>query len=206
MFRITGQTGHTYEILATADLSNWSVVGTVALARKDAVNFIEANASDHLSRFYRLLEIPDTPPRLQVLILPNKQVVLRVAGQIGHSYEILATTDLSTWNTVGTVTLATSDSVNLIDTNAAGQSSRFYRVREIPETPPRLQVHIPPKKQVVLQINGHVGHTYEILATANLTNWRVIGIVTLAGSDAVRFIDSNASDYSSRFYRVREVP
>jgi len=55
------------------------------------------------------------------------QFSLTVAGTIGHTYEIQATQDFTTWTVIGSVTLGTGSSLNFTDTNAANFSDRFYR-------------------------------------------------------------------------------
>jgi hypothetical protein len=68
-----------------------------------------------------------------------------------------------------------------------------------------LQLLLSPGKQVVLRITGRPGHTYEVQATQNLTNWNVIGIVTLDLGASFDFIVDNATSQPSGFYRLREI-
>ena len=77
-------------------------------------------------------EISYTPgvPGVQIRITPASQVVLTVTGQIGHTYEILATQDLKTWTVIGTVTVGAGGSLDFTDTNAASFPKRFYRTRD----------------------------------------------------------------------------
>lgn len=74
--------------------------------------------------------VPGGLAQLQVHIAANKQAILTVVGQIGHTYEIQATTDLKTWSVLSTVTLGTSGSKSYTNTNAGSYSRRFYRTRD----------------------------------------------------------------------------
>lgn len=147
--------------------------------------------------------VPGTRPRLQLLLSPSNQVVLRITGQPGHAYEVQATQNFTNWNVIGLVTLELGVSLDFIDPNATGRPSRFYRLRDIPR--PTLQLLLSPSKQVVLRITGQSGHTYEIQATQNFTNWNVVGIVTLGLGVSVDLIDANAASRPSRFFRLREI-
>lgn len=70
-------------------------------------------------------------PTIKLLLSPTKQVVLRVTGQLGHIYEIQASSDLKSWDQVGVVVLNLGISLDFTDTSAAGKPARFYRLREI---------------------------------------------------------------------------
>jgi hypothetical protein len=55
---VTGQTGHTYEILATQTFTAWSVIGTVTVGAGGSLDFTDTNAVSFLKRFYRTREKP----------------------------------------------------------------------------------------------------------------------------------------------------
>jgi hypothetical protein len=93
------------------------------------VHLYASTAAGRPSRFYRLREIPR--PSLQLLISPSKQVVLRITGQPGRTYEIQATQNFKTWTVIGTATMGLGVSVDASDGNASARTSRFYRLREI---------------------------------------------------------------------------
>jgi hypothetical protein len=76
--------------------------------------------------------IPTALARLQIRAAPAGQVVLTVTGQIGHTYDILATQTFTAWTIIGTVTLGASGSFEFTDTNAASYTARYYRTREKP--------------------------------------------------------------------------
>ena len=68
-------------------------------------------------------------PALLLRVTPTRQFVLTVTGPIGHTYDILATTNCITWTVIGTVTIGTSGSVDFTDTNAARFPLRLYYTR-----------------------------------------------------------------------------
>ena len=50
---VTGPVGNTYEIQATTDFTNWSVIGTGVVGNNGSLNFTDANAGSYSRRFYR---------------------------------------------------------------------------------------------------------------------------------------------------------
>ena len=56
---VTGQVGHTHEVLSSQDLITWSVVATVTLGASGTVELLDANAASRSRRFYR---VRDTQP------------------------------------------------------------------------------------------------------------------------------------------------
>jgi hypothetical protein len=71
-------------------------------------------------------------PTVTLLAGTSGQVVLTISGLIGLAYDIQATQDFKTWSVIGTVTPGASGLVNFTDTNMAGFSRRFYRIRGKP--------------------------------------------------------------------------
>jgi hypothetical protein len=71
-------------------------------------------------------------PTVQLRAAPNQQLVLTVAGLIGHSYDIQATEDFKTWSVIGNVTAGATGSTSFTDTNAAFFPKRFYRTQSTP--------------------------------------------------------------------------
>ncbi len=68
---------------------------------------------------------------------------------------------------------------------------------------PEMQLRITPTRQFNLTVNGPVGHTYNIQATQDFKTWTVIGSVTVGTNGSVVFTDTNAANYSRRFYRTQ---
>ena len=90
------------------------------------------NASGQESDFSNRLSyaVPADLPTAQIGVAPNRQVILAVTGQAGHTFEILATQTFITWTVIGTVTVGAGGSLNFTDANAASLPRRFYRIRE----------------------------------------------------------------------------
>jgi len=92
--------------------------------------------------------------------------------------------------------------------DALGLESKFSNevAYTVPRSLPSVQVGLNPAKQAVLSLAGSSGAVYDILASTNLSVWTVIGTVTVGANGSQSFIDTNASNYPRRFYRVRPKP
>jgi hypothetical protein len=55
---ISGQAGHTYDILASQTLTNWTVISTQTLGAGGSLDFTDPNAASYSYRFYRTREKP----------------------------------------------------------------------------------------------------------------------------------------------------
>jgi hypothetical protein len=58
--------------------------------------------------------------------------------------------------------------------------------------------------QFTLTVTGTTGHTYDLEATQDFTNWTVIGTGTVDGSGSLNFTDPNAANFQQRFYRTHD--
>jgi hypothetical protein len=65
-------------------------------------------------------------------------------------------------------------------------------------------INVASNRQVMVILTGQIGQTYNIQATRDFKTWSVIGTVTIGSSGSVGFIDTNASNYSQRFYRTQQ--
>ncbi len=65
-----------------------------------------------------------------------------------------------------------------------------------------VQFRVTPTRQFILTVTGPVGHTYDIQATQDFINWTVIGTVTVGAGGSLNFTDTNAANFSRRFYRT----
>jgi hypothetical protein len=70
----------------------------------------------------------------------------------------------------------------------------------------RVGIRVTPAGQAVLTVKGLTGQTYDILASQTLTDWTVIGTVTLDASGSADYTDPNAASFSKRFYRTQQKP
>jgi hypothetical protein len=76
----------------------------------------------------------------------------------------------------------------------------------VPPTLSALQIRSAPAGQFALTASGLAGHTYQILATPDLTTWTVIGTVTPGADGLLDFTDTNTAAFAKRFYRAQETP
>jgi hypothetical protein len=72
-----------------------------------------------------------TLPPAGLRVTADHQIAISMTGVSGHTYDVLATTNLQAWTVIGTVTLnGPLSTFDFVDTNSASFSSRFYRFRE----------------------------------------------------------------------------
>jgi hypothetical protein len=139
------------------------------------------------------------------------QFILTASGPSGHTYEILASTDLKNWAVIATATLDSSGLLDFTDASAANYPQRFYQLREAQAVDPgyaraQLQLQAGTGKSCKLTVTGLANHIYDIEATSDFMVWTVIGTVTAGTEGTVDFTDPNAGNFSQRFYRTRENP
>jgi hypothetical protein len=144
------------------------------------------------------------PPTARLRLAAGRPAVLTMKGQVGHTYDILATQTFTNWTLVGTVTMGSTGSFDFTDPDSINFPARFYRLSEIASTTPTVQIRVAPTKQVVLTIKGQLGHTYEIQAMQASTNWTVIGTATLGRASSFDFADAASTNFPARYYRLRE--
>jgi hypothetical protein len=125
---VAGHFGHTYDVLATQNLRDWTAIGTVLAGGNGAFTFSDPEAARFPNRFYRIAEPVPGPPRLQVCHGPAGQVQLAVTGQCGHSYDILATQNFRDWSFIGTGVAGAAGRLEFVDEWASKFQLRFYRV------------------------------------------------------------------------------
>jgi hypothetical protein len=69
---------------------------------------------------------------LKVRIPANRQSVLTVQGSASQAYEFLATTNLTTWTTLGSATAGANGLATYTDSGAPNHRIRYYRARQLP--------------------------------------------------------------------------
>jgi hypothetical protein len=148
--------------------------------------------------------VPSTLPQVQVQAASGGRATLMVTGQIGHTYDILATRTLLNWTVIGVVTVGNTGSVQFIDTSATNLPARYYRAQET-QGPvfPKMRIYVTQDRQVHLEVTGPVGNTYDIQAMQSPTNWTVIGTVTVGNTGSSGLVDTNAAKFPTRLYRAR---
>lgn len=53
---VTGQNGRMYDVQASSDLADWTVIGAVTLGESGGLDFVDADAANYPARFYRTRE------------------------------------------------------------------------------------------------------------------------------------------------------
>ena len=130
---IHGEPGGLYELQASTNLAQWSLLDRVVLdlgSGAFAVWMTDSAASGS-PRFYRARQLPaDTMWFGPLTFDASGAVVLRVFSQPGSPCEILASTNLQDWSALTTLTNNTG---TLIFTNAQpGPYRQFYKARQVP--------------------------------------------------------------------------
>jgi hypothetical protein len=103
------------------------------------VSGLESDYSDEI-----IYTIPPVLATLQLHMTPAGQAVLDATGPAGQSYDVLAASslgswanlatmtpgkNLGSWTILGTITFGADGAAEFVDAAAAGQPSRFYRLR-----------------------------------------------------------------------------
>lgn len=149
--------------------------------------------------------------QLQITPLRDGTVELDVIGTLGHTYEILATSDFIIWTALTTQLLDAGNGFEYIDTNATSYPIRVYRLQDLGYSNlttgrlAQLQISANAGGVISLTGTGQSGHTYEILATTtDLTTWATIGTEIADANGAFAFTDYAAPDFPARLYRTRD--
>jgi hypothetical protein len=88
-----------------------------------------------------------------------------------------------------------------VATNALGIA--FGQVRQFESVAcPMLSANLTAERGVSLLFDGASGVSYHILVSTNLVDWADLGAATSAGSNQFHYLDSTATNYSTRFYRI----
>lgn len=80
-----------------------------------------------------MLAVSPAYPKLELSVQTGNVILLNCAGQINHTYDVLATEDLRTWTVIRTLTADDRGSFALLDFEAGAFPRRFYRLREVPQ-------------------------------------------------------------------------
>lgn len=94
-----------------------------------AISAYDANGTESASS--RPVSFVPGTPVAQIQCAPGGSANITVKGLIGHTYEIQATQDFQTWNTLGAVTLGTTASGVYSDANVFKHTKRFYRTHDL---------------------------------------------------------------------------
>ena len=138
-------------------------------------------------------------------LLPNGQFQLTINGGVsGHSYVLLASTNLVVWTPI-TGFVNTNPPIILCDPAAANYPSRFYRIGPLSLAPAMIlglnSGQLSETNGLHLLLNSLPGLNYEIEASTDLVSWLIITNFTPTNSPFY-FSDPQAKSYKRRFYRA----
>jgi len=126
-------------------------------------------------------------------------------GGTSHTYTNVISAGNATNATISGLVQGTTYYFAATSYTAEGLESPFST--EVSYTVPGLlygvKFRITPAGLHILTVTGPVGHTFDILATQDFVTWTVIGTVTVGASGSLDFTDTNAPEFSKRFYRTR---
>ena len=206
----TAPGGHGYDVLASQDLVVWRAIGMIAVGVDGLFRFVDPAAALYKQRFYRLHETtytaPGTLPTISLLPPPSGPGQLQIMGQVGHSYDILASQDLSVWNVIANVAAGAQSAIAFIDPEAAQYPIRFYMLHEVTylSATPTYATTLAPDGTLNVQVSGLVGHTYQVLGMTGFIFWWPLGQVTIGmGGTAAFSVPGAAGTFLQ--YKVQEI-
>jgi hypothetical protein len=130
--QITGQIGHTYEILTTLDFGIWGVVGVVSVGSGGIATTGLPGDPYFPFSFYSLREANYIPPEslapFTILSVVPGQVQLGFDGGAGHTYNLMETSDFSFWTPRASITFRTDGTAAFVDAFDPADNARVYRI------------------------------------------------------------------------------
>ena len=148
-FETAGSPGKNWvevEVRHTNNIVVWLMDGTLIAQRTNATSFTNGNIMIGLMDVFNSIAVPSrdsfvlfdnlraenlSPPPIgfqSATRLPDGRVSLLLTNIPGDNYWLDASTNLNTWQQIAFIT-ATNSAFTLVDSNAPGFSSRFYRAR-----------------------------------------------------------------------------
>ena len=140
----------------------------------------------------------------QARIVPGIGIRLSVLGNLGNSYALLASTNLSDWTAILKFT-CTNVPVVVTDASISNTAVRFYRVAPISAVPgPNLRFQSPVNSGtnlITLALDGVPGFNYRVDASSNLVNWSLFtNIISI--TPTMLFQDLPTAGQPSKYYRA----
>jgi alpha-tubulin suppressor-like RCC1 family protein len=129
---------------------------------------------------------------------------LTSTGHSNTTYCVWASSNLVTWEFAGAPVQSAPGSFQFTDPSASSFAQRFYRISTECGTP---QPHLGKNStqangQFDLRFTGGPYWTYRVWASTNLMNWELMGTADESQPGDFRFIDSSATNWPQRFYKV----
>lgn len=181
---------------------------TNGIAYYFAVTAYDASGAE--SDFSNEVQIVPGQLRVGLRVSPSKQAVLTISGLVGHSYDILASTNLTSWSVIGTAALTANPTQDFTDTNAANFPKRFYRTRD--NTPNATTAPAPAQATVtilsaslqraVLSVTGVPGQLYDLQATSDSASWITLTRLFLDPTGNQIYLDRTWRPDHNRAYRA----
>jgi len=165
---------------------------SIVLAREDASSFspfVARAGTVFVSQVYR------NPV--------NGEIYVFFPSVAGVSYVLQATTDFQSWINLST-NQATSEYIDLVDTDGPSFPYRFYRLADYDALLVGKLEAISQNSDatVSFRATGWEGCCYEIQASTNFVHWSAIGTCVVTNGQ-LHFQDPDAASYSRRFYRLK---
>ena len=107
----------------------------------------------------------------------------------------------NTGSTVVNTASVTSAETDLTTANNSAQVSTTVRV----SVAPTFSAVTITNSQTQFTLTGDAGMSYRILASTNLTTWTVLATTNAAPNGTIKFTDTAATNFSSRYYRAERV-
>ncbi len=168
-----------------------------------ALSFDEI-AAIYLAGTYGKCESGPAPLLVPGGFAANGGFQLYVYGQIGETYTLQASTNLTSWVSILTF-ICTSSPTLVVDTAAKNYTHRFYRLAQGNLLSQITLGFGSPQpftaNGLSLKLQGPVGTTYEIDASSDLIHWLSITSI-LSTNSPFYFTDQSATNYKWRFYRA----
>jgi hypothetical protein len=131
---------------------------------------------------------------------------LSVYGQVGQTYTLLASTNLTSWISLLTF-VCTNQPTTVVDPTAGNFKMRFYRLVQgtvlAPVTLGFSSARPWTTNGLYLMLQGTIGPNYVIQASTNLLQWQSVTDIVSTNSP-VYFTDPTATNFPFRFYRAVE--
>jgi uncharacterized repeat protein (TIGR01451 family) len=113
-------------IIRTAANAGGSITNTATVVGSQ----IDLNAANNIAAATTTVRVP-VRAAFSSLIVTNGQMQFTLTGDVGLSYRISASTNLTTWTVLSTNTAGANGTIKFTDTAASAYSRRFYRAERL---------------------------------------------------------------------------
>jgi hypothetical protein len=125
----TGPVGHTYSLLWSTDLKNWTSVATVTTGTNGFFSFLDTFRPGVGGNYYRAVQLDR--PQLKLSRGPSGQIQISGSGPADYTYSVLWSPDLKVWTNVATVNTDASGSFSFLDNFRPGVGGNYYRALQL---------------------------------------------------------------------------